>query len=113
MEVLIVDDEQDIGLLMSKVLMKAGLDVVYRSNLQDAQIAVKENHFDIYFLDLNLPDGSGFDLIPVIRAVNSNARIIIFSAHDGITELKRASELGVHDFIKKPFNKDTILNALN
>ncbi len=109
---LIVDDEEDIGLMVSVFLKKAGLKSTYLSRVTPARDLIMEKKFDYYFLDLNLPDGTGFDLIPGIRDNNDNARIIIISAYDSHLETTRADEFEVDAFVKKPFSKTDLLATL-
>lgn len=110
---LIVDDEEDIGLMVSVFLRKAGIEAVYLNRITPALTVIESKDFDYYFLDLNLPDGTGFDLIPSIKLRNEDARIIIISAYDGHTETSKAEEFGVKAFIKKPFTKQQILATLD
>lgn len=112
MKVLIVDDEEDICFIVSRILAKNGFTVKYLNRVNSARAEIEENHFDLFLLDLNLPDGTGFDLIPQIREINEDAKIIIISAYDSISEIKKADELETDGFIKKPFSKQQILDAV-
>lgn len=109
---LIVDDEEDIGLMVSVFLKKAGVRSTYLNRVTPAISVIERYKFDYYFLDLNLPDGTGFDLIPTIKGKNKNARIIIISAYDSHLETSKARELGVKAFVKKPFTKQDLLATL-
>ncbi|KYG83428.1 response regulator [Roseivirga echinicomitans] len=110
--VAIVDDEEFIGHMVSKFLEKEGLKTTYFDRMLTAKENFLSTVYDYYFLDLNLPDGTGFDLVPLIQERAKDAKIIIISAHDGHEELSRARAFGVHDFIHKPFNKQSILNTV-
>lgn len=110
---LIVDDENDIGLMVSRILTKEGLDAEYVDRIVSAKEKVTKNTYQVYLLDLNLPDGTGFDLIPLIRQKVANARIIVISAHDGTYEMNKIKEERVDAFIKKPFTKSQILEAIH
>ncbi|WP_339607388.1 response regulator [uncultured Roseivirga sp.] len=110
--VAIVDDEEFIGHMVSKFLQNEGLNTTYFDRMLTAREDFLNKIYDYYFLDLNLPDGTGFDLVPIIQEKAKNAKIIIISAHDGHEELSRAKAFGVHDFIHKPFNKQSILNTV-
>jgi len=109
---LIVDDEEDIGLMVTLFLKKEGIKATYVNRVIPAKTIVAEKSHDFYFLDLNLPDGTGFDLIPLITEKNSAAKIIIISAYDSHLEISKAEDLGVTTFIKKPFTKEDILEAI-
>ncbi|GAB3895622.1 hypothetical protein GCM10028825_39920 [Spirosoma agri] len=68
--------------------------------------------FDAIFLDLNLPDGIGFDLLPFIKEDQAQAKIIMISAFDGQAERKRATEQGADYFVGKPFTRRSVELAL-
>ncbi|MAX78980.1 MAG: response regulator [Crocinitomicaceae bacterium] len=101
---LIIDDELDICMLLSNILRQQSFKTNYALNLHDAQEQLNENAPDIVLLDLNLPDGSGFDIIPTLKAANPNVTIIIQSAHDGIEEKEKALHHGIDHFFSKPIN---------
>lgn len=108
----IVDDEEFIGHMVSKFLKKEGLETAYFNRMLKARENFLDCQYDYYFLDLNMPDGTGFDLIPQIQEQCKDAKIIIISAHDGHEELSKAKAFGVHDFIHKPFSKQAILDTI-
>jgi len=112
MHVLIVDDERDIGFLIKGILMQADISCEVARNLGMARNFIKDNAFDLYFIDINLPDGSGFDLVRELNKVNGINDVVIISAFDGQEEREEASALGVRKFINKPFMKQEILEAL-
>ncbi|UXX79412.1 response regulator [Reichenbachiella carrageenanivorans] len=109
---LIVDDEDDIGLMVSRILIKEGVEAEYVNRIAKAREKVVSEDYQVYLLDLNLPDGTGFDLIPLIRAKTSEARIIIISAHDGSYEMRKMKEEKIDTFIKKPFTKKQVIEAI-
>ncbi|MEX2336641.1 MAG: response regulator [Fulvivirga sp.] len=111
-QILVVDDEVEICLLLSGMLRKMGFGTEYAHSVSEGIEKVSENDFDVIFLDLNLPDGLGFHLIPKVKLENPNSKIVIISAYDGNIERERASAEGAHFFIPKPFNKKMIVNAL-
>lgn len=111
-QILVVDDEVEICLLLSGMLRKMGFGTEYAHSVSEGIQKVSENDFDVIFLDLNLPDGLGFHLIPKVKSENPNSKIVIISAYDGNIERERAAAEGAHFFIPKPFNKKMIVNAL-
>lgn len=113
MHVLIVDDERDIGYLIKGILKQVDISCVVARNLGMAKDIIKKQTFDVYFIDIKLPDGSGFDLVRELNRNNGSPDIVIISAFDGQEEREEASSLGVRKFINKPFTKKEILEALN
>jgi DNA-binding response OmpR family regulator len=109
-KVLLVDDEVEICVLLSGILQREGFRTDYALSLKDAKDRLSSESFNVVFIDLNLPDGLGSQLIPVIRREMKNTKIIIVSAYD--SEMKKVFDLGADYFITKPFNKTKILEAL-
>ena len=110
--VLIVDDETDICLLLSGLLRRLGYQPTCAHFLEDGRQCLRSQQFDAIFLDLNLPDGLGFDLLASIKEEQTNAKIIMISAFDGQAERRRATDQGASYFIGKPFTRRSVEMAL-
>lgn len=110
--VLIIDDETDICLLLSGLLRKLGYMPTCAHFIEDGRQCLKTQQFDAVFLDLNLPDGLGFDLLPSIKQQQEHAKIIMISAFDGQAERRRATEQGADHFVGKPFTRRSVEQAL-
>lgn len=107
---LVVDDELDICLLVTKHLQNLHFETDYALTVKDARSKVRTSLYKYVFLDLNLTDGSGLDLIRYIRELNLITKIIVISALDN--ESERALAMGADLFVNKPFSKKTINDAL-
>ena len=59
---------------------------------------------DVVVLDLGLPDGSGFSLLPEIRKIEHGPRVIVLTSRDEDVECVAALEAGADDFVTKPFS---------
>lgn len=110
--ILIIDDETDICLLLSGLLRRLGYQPTCANFIEDARQCLLSQKFDAIFLDLNLPDGLGFDLLPEIQEKQKKAKVIMISAFDGQTERRRATEQGADYFIGKPFTRRSVEMAL-
>lgn len=113
--VLIVDDEADICLLLSGLLRRLGYQATCANLLEEGRQCLSRQRFDAVFLDLNLPDGIGFDLLPIIktgRSLTDSPKVVMISAFDGMAERKRASDQGADYFMGKPFTRKTVEQAL-
>lgn len=111
--VLIIDDEADICLLLSGLLRRLGYQPTCAHFIEEGRQCLSSQRFDAVFLDLNLPDGLGFDLLPFIRQGQQQAKVIMISAFDGQAERRKAAEQGADDFIGKPFTRRSVEIALN
>lgn len=110
--VLIIDDETDICLLLSGLLRRLGYQPTCAHFIQEGRQCLTSQQFDAIFLDLNLPDGLGFDLLPAIKQDQVDAKVIMISAFDGQAERRRATEQGADYFIGKPFTRRSVEMAL-
>ncbi len=107
---LLVDDEPEICLLLGNMLRRAGAACVIAHTVEEGREALEGTHFDLVFLDVHLPDGLGYELVPEIKAANPATRSIAISAVE--TEGPRALEAGADLFIPKPFDRSIILSSI-
>ncbi|MGP7818079.1 response regulator transcription factor [Niallia sp. 01092] len=103
-KLLIVDDEQAILQMLTIILQKEGFKQIDTATEAERALSLcKMNQYDLIFLDVMLPDRSGFDICPLIREI-TNATIFFLTARS--TDLDKLSgfALGADDYITKPFN---------
>lgn len=110
MRMLLVDDEQEICLLLKAILLRQGLVSMGVHSLAEARQSLKLGDYDGVFLDVNLPDGKGYELIPELKASSPNTRVIVISAMD--QERASAMSAGADLFLPKPLDLRTILGGL-
>lgn len=111
-KVLVIDDEVEIGLLLSTLLNKLGLDAVYANNLDMGVKMFEEIKPHVVFLDLNLPDGSGFSVVPHMKNQSYNPRIVVITAQDGPKERTMAAHLGIDYIMPKPLSRNNVIEVL-
>ena len=99
MTILLLEDDFELGRLIETELKGRNYDVDWCQTLSDAQKALAEKSYPLSIVDLNLPDGHGFDLL---SSKKSEAYIIMSALSDPENRLKGV-ELGAVDFIPKPF----------
>ena len=80
-----------------------GYDVTETGTKKDGLQEIANGGYDIVFLDCNLPDGTGFELCKEVRSY-SNIPIIMLTARDTEMDEIKALELGVNDYLSKPFS---------
>lgn len=80
--------------------------------MKQALDKLKVNAYDLVFLDLNLPDGLGYHLVPAIKNNNALTKIIMISAHDGMLRQLEHEIDEIDFYIYKPFNRKKISEAL-
>lgn len=111
---LVVDDH---GLILEGICRLVGKipEVVVANAVTSGKEAAKliaERDYDIYILDVGLPDISGFDLITQIRELNENARIIVNTMHEEIWIVNQLAQSGVNAIILKSSTVSELVNAI-
>lgn len=111
MDVLLIDDEAEICLLLDNLLRRKGFRCDTAHSMEEGRERLATGRYQAVFLDIHLPDGLGYQLIPEIRDKQPEAQVIAISAVDN--ERVHAQEQGADLFIPKPFNKSSILGGLH
>lgn len=111
--ILAVDDEKNIRDLLSAALSFAGFNVTVAANAKEALAAADANSFDIVLLDIMLPDLSGFNLLPHLRASQPGIPVIFLTARDDMADKIRGLTAGGDDYITKPFGLEEVLARIN
>jgi DNA-binding response OmpR family regulator len=106
--ILVVDDELEILVLLSRYLKKRGFEVYTANCLKDGKEQLFDKHPDFLFLDVNLPDGNGLKSIPEFKKIDDNVRIVLMSAYNDSEIQIHALELGAKTFLNKPFSFEEI-----
>ena len=101
--ILIVEDDTDLREGLSFSFSNDGHHVEEAETKKDGLRKIANGCFDIILLDCNLPDGTGFELCKEVRSY-SNIPIIMLTARDTELDEIKALELGVNDYLSKPFS---------
>lgn len=112
MDILIVDDEKSIRLTTSLALEAEGH---YVETAEDGTLAlkrIKEENFDLVFLDLRLGDEDGLEILQKVVAMKPQQLVTIFTAHASISTAVKATQLGAFDYLEKPFTPDQLRTIL-
>lgn len=110
--ILIVDDEEGIREGSRRVLTSAGHSADTASGLSTALNLMQRGHYDLFLLDVMLPDGSGLDLLAAILQHDPNAICIIITGFGSIEMAVEAVRQGAYDFLSKPFTSDELLMSV-
>jgi len=110
--ILVVDDDQDILKLMCMRLRAAGYDTIAVSNGEAALAHIALNNPDLVITDLRMPGMDGLTLFKAIHAIKPLLPIIIVTAHGSQVEALNAIQLGVYDFLSKPFDNKYLLQQI-
>jgi len=110
--VLVVEDNPSLNMSLITMLKKEGYFAYGALNENEAQAILAQVAPHIVLLDIMLPDGSGFDLVPVFRQ-QKDCRILVLTALDSFSSKQIAYETGADDYITKPFDLGELIYKLN
>lgn len=102
-KILIIEDDTDLREGLSFSFFSDGYDVTETVTKTEGLREIAKGGYDIVLLDCNLPDGTGFELCKEVRGY-SNIPIIMLTARDTELDEIKALELGVNDYLSKPFS---------
>lgn len=105
--VLLVDDDPGFTDATSALLSAEGLNVSTAATVAEAKGLLASGSFDIQFVDLALPDGSGLELVG-----NNSPRTVIVTGHPSVETAVRAVRDRVDDYLVKPLNKADLMSAV-
>lgn len=113
-KVLVVDDEPDILRVVSFRLKKSGYDVFIANNGKAALDLISGNKPDLILLDLRMPVMGGEEVCMIIKNDETlkNIPIILLTASTGEKVSEKAKELGMNDYLVKPFDSDILLRKV-
>jgi two-component system sensor histidine kinase/response regulator len=111
--ILIIDDEAGMREGCRRALTPHGYAVHAAADIASGLELLHQQRYDIYLLDVMLPDGSGLDLIAPILEQDPNAICIIITGFGSIEMAVEATRRGAYNFLSKPFTSDELLMAVN
>lgn len=101
---IIIDDDQLICLTLTRILSSMGIIAVSVNNWTEGQQEIKNNKFDVAFIDIHLPDANGLDLIPKIVSYSPNTKIIVITADTDDEFKQKAIDEGALLVLEKSFS---------
>lgn len=111
--ILLLEDDAALGQGIRYALENDGVQVKLCTALAQAQGILPGRDFDLLILDVNLPDGSGLDLLRDVRRRHSRVPVILLTANDLETDIVVGLESGADDYITKPFSLAVLRARVN
>ena len=114
MKILLIDDHK---------LIKIGIKVLLEDDEKISVIddcasktefleKMKDNIYNLFICDISLPDGSGYDILEIIKEKKLDAKVIILSMHEDKSYIKKAFRLGASGYVTKSTAHEEILQAI-
>ncbi len=115
MKILLIDDHK---------LIKLGIKVLLEDNEEFSVIddcaskkefleKISNCSYDLFICDISLPDGSGYDILEIIKEKKLNTKVIILSMHEDKSYMKKAFKLGASGYVTKSTAHEEILKAID
>ena len=115
MKILLIDDHK---------LIKLGIKVLLEDNEEFSVIddcaskkefleKISNDSYDLFICDISLPDGSGYDILEIIKEKKLNTKVIILSMHEDKSYMKKAFKLGASGYVTKSTAHEEILQAID
>jgi DNA-binding response OmpR family regulator len=112
MKLLIVEDETHMADLLRKGLTEEGHNAICAYDGAEGLDLAKSYEFDVIILDVMMPKLNGYDLAKRLRAEKIRTPILMLTAKDTVPDIVRGLDLGVDDYMTKPFSFDELLARL-
>jgi DNA-binding NtrC family response regulator len=111
--ILIIDDEEKLRSLLSRIIRLEGFHVKEASDLKTARKQLEKDAPDIILCDVKLPDGNGVDYVLETRSKYPSVEIILLTAYGNIADGVQAMKNGAFDYIIKGDDNEKIIPLLN
>ncbi len=110
--ILVADDDAAIRTVLNRALSRAGYDVRTTSNAANLWRWISAGLGDLVITDVVMPDQNAFDLLPQVTKLRPDLPIIVMSAQNTFMTAIQASELGVYEYLPKPFDIKEIVSVV-
>lgn len=113
MKILLAEDDENLGLLLSRLLKRKSVNVVWAKDGEEAYSLVYKDSYDVLVLDWMMPKLSGMDLLKRLRSEGYEGKILMLTAKDTIDDRVAGLDNGADDYLVKPFDIAELLARLN
>jgi two-component system nitrogen regulation response regulator GlnG len=110
--VLIADDDRSIRTVLTQALGRSGYQVRSTGNAATLWRWVEDGEGDLVITDVVMPDENGLDLIPRIKRIRPELRIVVMSAQSTLITAVKAAQRGAFEYLPKPFDLKELLSVV-
>lgn len=111
--IVVVDDEENMGKILARILEMEGFHVTPFSSPQLALDYIHKTPPDLVLTDMRMPGLTGLDVLRETRAANANTNVIVMTAYSSVETAVEAMRAGAFDYIMKPFKTDELVMAVS
>lgn len=115
MKILLIDDHKLIKIGIKVLLEDDGKISVIDDCASKTEFLekIKDNIYNLFICDISLPDGSGYDILEIIKEKKLDTKVIILSMHEDKSYIKKALRLGASGYVTKSTAHEEILQAID
>ncbi|OIQ85323.1 nitrogen assimilation regulatory protein [mine drainage metagenome] len=110
--ILVADDDRGIRTVLTQALGRAGYEVRTTGNASTLWRWVSDGEGDLVITDVVMPDENGLDLLPRIKKIRPEMRIIVMSAQNTLLTAVKAAQRGAFEYLPKPFDIRELVNVV-
>ncbi len=110
--ILVADDDRGIRTVLSQALGRAGYDVRCTGNAATLWRWVADGEGDLVITDVVMPDENGLDLLPRIKKVRPDLRVVVMSAQNTLLTAVKATQRGAFEYLPKPFDLKELVGVV-
>ena len=110
--ILVADDDRGIRTVLTQALGRAGYDVRTTGNAATLWRWVSDGEGDLVITDVVMPDENGLDLLPRIKKIRPDLRIVVMSAQSTLLTAVKAAQRGAFEYLPKPFDIRQLVNLV-
>lgn len=107
--ILIIDDEKEICESLKMILEYEDYHVEYTTSSLHGLEKLKSTNYDVLFLDIQMPEMNGFEVLNFIKENQYDINVLMISAHGSLENAIKATKLGAFDFLEKPIDREKLL----
>jgi DNA-binding response OmpR family regulator len=108
-DILVVEDDRQLNATVCSYLERKGFATRACLGANDAYNALADRHFDLIVSDIMMPDIDGFEFAETVRRLDDQIPILFMTARDDLASKERGFNLGVDDYLVKPFELDELV----
>jgi two-component system, NtrC family, nitrogen regulation response regulator GlnG len=110
--ILVADDDRAIRTVLNQALARLGHDVRMTGNASTLWRWIADGEGDLVITDVIMPDENGLDLIPRIKKLRPDLRVIVMSAQNTLLTAVKATERGAFEYLPKPFDLRELISVV-
>ena len=111
-KILLVEDNETITMGLKYSLEQEKFYVETAKNIVMAKVKINKEEFDLYLLDIALPDGEGYEICKYVKEKGDNP-VIFLTAKDEETDIVQGLDMGADDYVVKPFRIRELISRIN